>query len=204
MNEVEVFEVEDKIVKIYYDENVQSPRDSKWASNIDNFICFHKKYSLGDKHDYKWEGWNELEAVLIKDFDPVEIRPLYLYDHSGITISDHSFHDNGDNGQVGFLIFSKKAARENWSVKRITKSIREKVSKYLDASLEEYNQFLSGQVYGYEIYGKDNDGEEGEFIDSCWGFYGLDYVKKEATEAAKNAKVKEVENPNQLQLALNI
>ena len=218
MNEVETFEVDDKVVKIFHDEDAQNPRDSEYQDNIDKFICDHKRYDLGDNHDYKFDNyndWEELKAQLVKDFDPVEIRPLYLYDHSGITISDHDFNDRWDSGRVGFLLMGRKEALKNWGGKKVTKALREKVSKFLDSSLKDYDSFLRGEVYGYQIFAKieEEDGEEHDYdndddIESCWGFIGdIEYVKKEATEAAKAIKVPikaEVENPNQLTLALGV
>ena len=212
MNEVETFEVDDKVVKIFHDEDAQNPRDGEFQDNIDKFICFHKRYNLGDKHDYKFENyndWEELKAQLVKDFNPVEIRTLYLYDHSGITISDGDFGDRWDSGCVGFLLMSRKEVLKNWGGKKVTKALREKVSKFLDATLKEYDSFLRGEVYGYQIFGKDKDGEvdESEELGACWGFLGdIEYVKKEATGEAKAIKVPvkaEVENPNQLTLALD-
>jgi hypothetical protein len=44
--------------------------------------------------------------------------------------------------------------------------------------VETWNQYLSGDVYGFII----EDGE-GTDVDSCWGFYGLETVKQEAISA---------------------
>lgn len=38
----------------------------------------------------------------------VEILPLYLYDHSGITMSTTSFNDRWDSGQVGYIYASRE------------------------------------------------------------------------------------------------
>ena len=181
MNEIKTFKVGNKTVKICLDEEPENPRTN---DHSDTMICFHKRYSLGDKHDYKYEdygGWEEFEKQLIKDFDPVEIRPLYMYDHSGLTISSSPFSCPWDSGKIGFILMGKKQARECYMTKRITKEIRERVNKYLNASIEEYDNYLRGSVYGYVI-----EDENEEHVDSCWGFNGdLDYIEKEAKETAK-------------------
>ena len=72
-----------------------------------------------------------------------------------------------------------------YSCKKITKKIFEKVEKLFESEIEEYDMYLRGEVYGYKAFkvtsteesdGNDVDEEE---LDSCWGYYGLDYLKKE-------------------------
>lgn len=59
---------------------------------------------------------------------------------------------------------------EGWS-----RSVEE-VAKSL---VNEWNQYLSGDVWGYVI--KDEEGEE---VDSCWGYYGTDDCEEQARSAA--------------------
>ncbi len=46
--------------------------------------------------------------------------------------------------------------------------------KDAQGQLDEYNCWANGQVYGYEM--KTAGGRE---KDSCWGFYGMDYILKD-------------------------
>ena len=54
---------------------------------------------------------------------------------------------------------------------------------------EAYTQWCNGEVYGYDIErltACPHCGQEtAESIDSCWGFYGLDYCRSEAQAAAE-------------------
>jgi hypothetical protein len=201
MEAIETFKVDDKKVEIHIDEDPSNPRD---FDNCDLFILFHKRYNLGDKHDYKHEdfsGWDEMEAQIIKDHDPVVIKSVYLMDHSGISISDKPFSCHFDSGMIGFALISRKSALKEMNAKRVTRKVKEWAKKCLDSSIKTYDEYLKGEVYGYVI--KD---EEDNDLESCWGFFGLDYVKKEATELAKGIIVPpkpEVKDPNQLELALN-
>ena len=83
-------EVDGKKIELY-----QSEGDSRDWDNYTKLICFHGRYNLGDKHEYNhndYDGWDEMEqAILRKEKDVVWISPLYLYDHSGITISTSPF-----------------------------------------------------------------------------------------------------------------
>jgi hypothetical protein len=201
MDAIETFKVDDKTVEIHIDDNPINPRDPQYQDNCDMFICFHKRYSLGDKHDYSSEhfnGWDDMEKQIVKDLDPLEIRRLYMLDHSGLTISSAPFDCPWDSGMIGFVLITKEQARKACMVKKITKKTKEWATKYLDATIKEYDSYLRGESYGYYI--KDADGE---VLESCWGFGGdIDYVRETATETAKEIKVAQKEDPNQLQLFL--
>jgi hypothetical protein len=94
-------------------------------------------------------------------------RPLYLYDHSGITMQTRPFSCPWDSGQVGYIWVTKEEVRKEYSVKRISPKLLDRVISYLVAEVEVYDQHLRGEVYGFVI-----EDEEGEHIDSCWGYYG--------------------------------
>ena len=72
--------------------------------------------------------------------------------------------------------------RDEWGVKRISKKIREKVFEVLQAEVKEYDYYLRGEVYGYEIT------KDGKDIDSCWGFIGdpEDYMIPQAKKIAED------------------
>ena len=105
------------------------------------------------------------------------ILPLFLYDHSGITMSTGSFSCPWDSGQVGWIYISiEKAAQEGWKTP-------EQAYKAMQAEVEEYDHYLTGQCYGYVV-----EDAEGEELDSCWGFLGdSDYVRGEMQAAAMSA-----------------
>jgi hypothetical protein len=158
-----------KTLEVTQDEYAESPRQD---DNLSTMICFHGRYSLGDKHNYKhqdYSGWAEMEKAIIKNEKPAVILPLYLYDHSGITISTSPFSCKWDSGQIGFVFISKDKVKNEYGVKRVTKKEIEKATKVLLAELETYDQYLRGEVYGYTLID-----ENGEIEDSCFGFIGSD------------------------------
>ena len=122
----------------------------------------------------------ELKQAIVKQEDAVVILPLYLYDHSGITIRTTVFSCPWDSGQVGFIFATRKQAKEYYGVKKITKKSLVRLKAGLEASVREYDQFLTGDVWGYRIIDVDEDGEETDEHDSCWGFYGHDYCVEQA------------------------
>ena len=104
--------------------------------------------------------------------------PLYLYDHSGITMSTGSFGDPWDSGQVGWIVVTKEKflaetgyTEADWPQRAV---------EMMQGSVKTYDQYLTGEVYGYTVY--ENTGtpeasvwEETEY--SCWGFYGDDIIE---------------------------
>lgn len=179
-----------KKIEIHY-----STGDSRSWDNLTKMICFHNRYSLGDEHDYNhndYSGWDEMKNAIVKNEDAAIIKPLYLYDHSGITIATSPFSCRWDSGQVGFVIVTKKAIRDRWDIKKVTKKYLEKAEKVLEEEVETYDSEIRGDVYGFNIKDKD-----GNYIDSCVGFYGnnfvesgmIDYVEdEECAEFLRNEK----------------
>ena len=162
-------------LKIVQDTDPESPRT--W-DNLGTMVCFHKSYELGDKTDYRsedYDSWEELEEGIIKNEGEVVILPLYLYDHSGITISTSSFNDRRDSGRIGFIFVSK------YKIKK--EGIDEtKVEEYLKGEVSTYDQYLTGDVWGYQVYEIstcDKGHEHKNEVESCYGFYGHDECEKE-------------------------
>lgn len=151
--------------EIMYDEDPESPRE--W-DQIGQMVCFHSKYDLGDKHEYKQKDYNSWEEVLeaIKaEWGDIVYLPLYLYDHSGITMSTTPFACKWDSGQVGW-VFTVKGF-ENMEDKLLLELLKSEVA--------EYDTYLRGEVYGFMVYNKDGGVE-----DSCFGFYcDIDEVIRE-------------------------
>lgn len=150
-------------VTIKRDPSPSNPRE-EW-DNLGTMVCFHKRYKLGDKHGMSLE-----EAQVFQKREDIIALPLYLYDHSGITMKTSSFNDRWDSGYVGFIYVTKEKIRKDYNWKVITKERRAKIEEYLRAEVKTYDQYLVGDVWGFET-------EE----DSCWGFYG-DYQDKSLEE----------------------
>lgn len=167
-------------IEIHQDKFGEDPRS--W-NNLGKMICFHKRYSLGDKHniDSSFSFWEELKNLLYKDYDALIVIPLYMYDHSGITIRTYPFSCPWDSGQIGFIYASKSDIRKEYSVKRISKKLKELVKNVLISEVETYDQFVCGDVYGYNV----DDSITGEHVGSCYGFYGYDFEKNGLLEHAK-------------------
>jgi len=163
-------------LKIEQDTDPLNPR-TEW-DNTGTMVCFHKKYELGDKTDYRsedYDSWDELKQGIIDNEGEVVILPLYLYDHSGITISTSPFDCRWDSGQVGFIFVSKHKIKKE--------GIDEtKVEEYLKGEVETYDKYLTGEVYGFTIYEIEicNKGHEHKtFVEGYGGFFSEDECESE-------------------------
>ena len=168
-------------VETVHDEHPESPR--QW-DNLGKMVCFHNSYNLGDEHEYRhqdYQGWEHMEREIIKNEDVGVILPLYLYDHSGITMNTTGFHCPWDSGKVGFIFISKDKIRHEYSKKRISKQLINKVKEYLKAEVDVYDKYLTGDTYGYRITNTETDEE----VDSCWGFLGEENCMTEGESIAK-------------------
>src|SRR5699024_3165097 len=92
--------------------------------------------------------------------------PLYLYDHSGITMNTTGFSCPWDSGQVGWIYASKEDALREFGGKTFTSATRKKAEDRMRGEVEYYDSYLRGEAYGFELY------KDGELEDSCWGFIG--------------------------------
>ena len=167
-------------IKVLQDENPYNPRND---DNLGTMVCFHNRYSLGDKHNYNskdYSGWDEMKRAIIKNENVGVILPLYLYDHSGITMNTTGFSCPWDSGQVGFIFVSKKKILEEYGGKIVTKQLKDRITKYLVGEVETYDKYLTGEVYGFEVWKlSKKKKKEKKMIDSCWGFYDEDECMKE-------------------------
>lgn len=151
----------DHVIKIYNDFDPENPI-KEWDM-LGEFVCFHRNYDLSNTDRFD----SAEEVIEYIETEDVAFLPLYLYDHSGITMSTTPFSCPWDSGQVGVILVDKSKVMKEFSRKKWSKRLRAKVEKILKAEVETFDKYLTGQVYGYVI----EDKEEVEHIDSCWGFY---------------------------------
>ena len=79
-----------------------NPREE--SDHICTLVCWHRRTRLGDPHD--WQDPQEFLADLKNR--PHQKLPLYLYDHSGLTLATTPFSCPWDSGQVGWVLIERK------------------------------------------------------------------------------------------------
>jgi len=210
-------------INIDYDEDPMNPRID--CDNAAVMVCWHRRYNLGDlqnsrpisnKYEESIDLLYELAGVDRNEYQEQEhektgtwddmtrdqlfklieekgtiISSLYLYDHSGITISMGSFGCPWDSGQIGYIYMTKESIeKEGWTP--------EQAMKYMEGEVEVYDNYLTGEVYRFEI--EDSDGNE---IESCSGWYGDD-GKEDMIKECKSIIDHQAEKKHKRDLLLGI
>lgn len=104
-------------------------------------------------------------------------RPLYLHDHSTVSISAGDPGDRWDSGQVGWQYLDEETFKTEFD------NDHDRALRYMDATLKEYDEYLRGNVWGFTVEkgvrvtktypdGRVVETIEWEDHDSCWGFIG--------------------------------
>lgn len=184
-------------------EQDEFPEDPRSWDNLGTMLCCHRDYQLGDcnsnreteeqlaeicrKYGKSDEEIDEMtfaeEVQFILNQDDVYGLPLWLYDHSGISISTGRVCP-WDSSFVG-LIFVEKDFYLAQSCLKNEENWKAKAKKTLEGEVKIYSDFLEGNVYQWTLYeptivirqsmnGKELSreiDEEGEMIDSMSGFY---------------------------------
>jgi len=163
MNDIiETIEYKNYQIQVCYDTFPDNPRN--W-DNLGVINCFHKRYNLGEAHNFNEP--QELIEWIEANQDKIYYLPLYMYEHGNITISTSPFSCRFDSGQVGFIYITKELAE--------TEGIK-KPYDLLAHEIKVYDHYLKGETYGAMILD-----HSGEMIDSQFGYLGnTDEVIKEA------------------------
>lgn len=157
-------------IKITQDPDAQSPSD--WESDDCFIVANHRQFYVPPPGQKRCPS--DPDEVLSMFKDTHHVFNLEAYIHSGVRLAlsgEGNFPDRQwDVSQLGFVFASKK----EW---RLRKSAR----KAAESIIETWNQYLSGDVWGFDV-----TDEDGNSLDSCCGFYGLNYAKEQAIESAEH------------------
>jgi hypothetical protein len=164
--------------RIWLEEKWEREAERRWEWLAAKDIGWGSRAHLDAMAELERIQDDELDRLVDREI-PLRL-PLYLYDHSGITISTGSFSCPWDSGQVGFIYATREEILANWGKKRLTKKVLERARQCLEGGVETYDNYLTGSVYGYVVLGPD-----GEQVDSCWGYYGYDHEASGLLESAK-------------------
>jgi hypothetical protein len=164
--------------------------DPRKDPHVGIMVCWHQRYKLGDEQpkyspaewkkmlacsvdeefnslDDDSEGYDEKVAPILRE--KVIMLPLFLMDHSGLSISTRDFNDRWDSGQIGWIYVTRKS---------LSSEGIEDPEGSLRGEVEEYDRYLRGDMYGFvleQITCCECCGNmDYEDMDSCWGFGGDD------------------------------
>ena len=151
-------------IEVCYDSDPSSPDEWK---NEDCFIVYdHRNFTIKrdgfnvhDIYEHLKEGY--------KTYDGYWVIPLFAYIHSlvSLSVSKEAFLSGcrWDTSFAGFVLVKRQ---KNWSYKF------DQAFKIAKCITEEWNIYLSGDIYGYN-----------SDFGGCWGFYGDKGMKLMISEA---------------------
>jgi hypothetical protein len=167
MNTVETIDYRNFRINIVQDENYSSDMLNEDDSIF--LLYYHRDFWVTRK-GYEKELTNAALADMMKDYFFI---PVYAYIHSGVALSlgntTYPFDCRWDTSMCGGIFILKSDTDFNTVKKR---------NKYAEGMIKEWNDVLSGNVYGYQVMSNDEE------IDSCWGFVG-DYETSGIVDEAK-------------------
>jgi len=170
-------------IRIVHDEDAENPRSD---DNIGTIVTWCRRHIIGDE-----QPKNDKDEWL-KDFQKEHgsaaiILPVYIYDHSGFTINTTGFSCRWDSGQIGWIYATHAKLREEMGWKLLTKKRIETATQNLVSEIAEYDNYLTGNCYGYVIEKNVTPTAEEptyEEVEACWGFLG-DYETDCLVEAKR-------------------
>ena len=164
------------------DEDAGNPRTE--FDNAGAMMCLHSRYDLGDEDARQTlTEYCQSRGSDVDEYSPplmleaaarklgVLYLPVYMYDHSGLSISTAPFSCPWDSGQLGIIYITPEKISEEWP----NDHDPEDVLACLKDEVEQYNDYISGDCYGFEI--REVAGSDDLPIDSCYGYYGADHRK---------------------------
>ena len=150
------------ILRIIQDEYAENPRED--FDQFGSLFITPNRYFSGDNV----EDPNDLENVAIQ-------LPVFHYTHGTTFLNTTGFNCPWDSGQCGWIYVTQEKFLREWTLDNVF--TRWRAENLLRSQVETYSQYLSGQVYGYEVYNYSECSlghKHKNIIDSCWGFFGND------------------------------
>lgn len=175
---IEVIKYKGFDIEIHQDEDYQSP--DEWEDENVFLVGFHRQFTInregfseGIVGNILNKGKHEDDSINEEARDIMQKYHCFLltaYIHSGVSLSVDSqkwpYNDRWDSSAMGMVFIAKEEAKT-----------RPKAKKMAESLVKEWNHYLSGEVYGYNIEGVDGG--------SCWGYYG-DYNDSGMLDEAKD------------------
>lgn len=198
--EFERFEHAGRTVVLCYDPDCPSPRDNDGCLCV--MACWHRRENLGDRQinpdtcPFDASDKAEFVADLESGGDKVlAIVPIWIYQHSGIALKaqverpGYPFTCQWDSGQVGWAYVMESRAKELecvGSYQHDGETITWDKARYeadMAQEVELYDRWSRGEFAGYIV-----EDEDGDKLESCWGFDDVDYCRAEAKSVAESAR----------------
>ena len=172
------------LINIELDEDPENPRE--WGP-LTKIITVKGNWDVGDESCSHDDFGKTVEDLM--NNKNILVRLLYMYEHSGMTISLTPFNDPWDSGICGVIFIDKKTIEENDGETEDWKKVAQQI---IEADVRLFDEYLTGDVHVLQLLDPNTE----DIIDSLSGFYGqvktsdLQEFIAENTEAEEERDIK--------------
>lgn len=184
------------IIKIVADEDPFNPLEDE---EVYNFYTWHNNYFSITKNNAFNKASDWVDSVLgdgafdrqkeksqenkksvvgfaydicsLLDKKGIWALPILMFEHSMVEYYIGNSIDRWDGSVVGFVWAEKETLYDVYSVKKLTKNVKEKVKSVVSSSLKMYTDYANGDVYMAVLYNSQEDCDNDDVEDSISGFY---------------------------------
>ena len=172
------------LVRIIGDDCTENPRE--WDNICTIVSAAGRDWNIADK-GFSFKTHEECMKILGKP--DTYFLPIYMYDHSGQTISLSSFGDPWDSGVCGFIFVTKEQMKKAGYDVSDEETWHKEAEKIMDKEIEVYDYYIKGECYAVrtdklikvrhinEDTGEQWDTVELEFQDCLGGFLGTNILE---------------------------
>ncbi len=174
-------------LEIRYDDTLESPRE--W-DNLGYFISNEKNYISPDgkknpeiqsiveetnnNADNQAHHIELITAAINATGEKVlYITPVFRYEHTNVVYRRGTV-SGFDNSNCGFYILTDKTQATVGTPPELFEEV-------IDGELNVYTKYANGEIYCFILYD-----ENGDFSDSCSGFYDMDEIKERLPKEFKD------------------
>lgn len=154
---MKTYQIKNKLIEVYQDDNAESPDD--WGDSSSFLVFQHNQFNVekewcSAKDVYVYLRDKEKGNVAYNDY---YIFPVSAYIHSGVFLSLEK-RQGFDISNTGFILIDKTEKEWNYQQQResnpelVNKTNEEIARVFAEGLIENWNTYLSGQVYVLMLY----------------------------------------------------
>lgn len=143
---------------------------SDWVDSILGDGAFDRQKEKSQENKKSVVGF-AYDICSLLDKKGIWALPILMFEHSMVEYYIGNSIDRWDGSVVGFVWAEKETLYDVYGVKKLTKSIKEKVESVISSSLKMYTDYANGDVYMAVLYNSQEDCDNDDVEDSISGFY---------------------------------
>jgi hypothetical protein len=187
------FRLGEMVAEVGYETYAISPRDNPYTNATTLVLNGGRKYRFPcEVPQTIWKeanSYTELREVLEEKYHPMIIRPVYVYEHSDISLrvgrneeNPFSVDREWDTALVGFAMITEENYAQVFGTYEAPET--DVLLDILSDEVETYDHYVNGDVYRYQVVNP-----TGDVVDSCGGYFSYEDAVQEAKSALVAAAV---------------